>query len=166
MAIPSEDHNGLAALLLSAAALLGGCASAPQRVEPSLPERVIDIGELAAGNASRLVGSPYLFGGATPAGFDCSGLVYYSYLQAGVSVPRSTELQHRAASPVRLLDARSGDLLFFNLDGKVSHVGIYLGDGRFVHAPTTGKSVQFASLGLDYYRRRLAGVGRVAAAAP
>jgi murein DD-endopeptidase len=166
MAIPSEDRSWLAALLLSAAALLGGCASAPQRVAEAPPARIIDIGSLAAANASRLVGSPYRFGGATPAGFDCSGLVYYSFLQAGVSVPRSTELQHRAASPVPLGEARSGDLLFFHLEGKVSHVGIYLGDGRFVHAPTSGKAVQFASLDLDYYRRHLAGVGRVAAAAP
>jgi cell wall-associated NlpC family hydrolase len=144
--------------MLLAVLLLASCATAPQRTGSPAAR--------AAGNAERLVGTPYRYGGATPEGFDCSGLIYYAFLQAGVTLPRSTELQQRASAPIPLSEARSGDLLFFDLEGRVSHVGLYLGDGRFVHAPSTGKTVQFASLELDYYRRHFAGVGRVAAVAP
>jgi murein DD-endopeptidase len=159
MANPSEViRSRFAAAALLTVLALAGCASTPPRVATP--------GARAASTAAQLVGTPYRYGGATPAGFDCSGLVYYSYLQAGVTLPRSTELQQRASSPIPLAEARGGDLLFFNPDGKVSHVGIYLGDDRFVHAPSTGKTVQLASLQSDYYRRHFVGAGRVAAATP
>jgi cell wall-associated NlpC family hydrolase len=166
MAKPPEClRSGSAALALLSALLLVGCASAPQRIAAPAGPRIESPGTRAAGAAAQMVGTPYRFGGADPAGFDCSGLVHYAYRQAGISVPRSTELQHRASSPIPLSEARGGDLLFFNPDGKVSHVGIYIGDGRFVHAPSTGKSVQLASLQTDYFRRFFVGAGRVVAAA-
>jgi cell wall-associated NlpC family hydrolase len=104
-----------------------------------------------------MVGRPYRFGGASPAaGFDCSGLVYFSFRQIGVRLPRSTEDQLRASSPVAASELRHGDLLFFDQEGKKnSHVGIYLGGGRFVHAPSSGKYVRTDELRSAYWSRHL-----------
>jgi len=113
-----------------------------------------------ARTAQGLVGTPYRYGGATPRGFDCSGLVYYAYGQAGMRVPRSTEAQYAATSRVRAGEAVPGDVLFFRIEGKPSHVGIYLGNGRFVHAPSSGKQVTYASLDDDYWNARLVKIGR------
>ena len=111
--------------------------------------------------AARVVGVPYRYGGFTSQGFDCSGLVYYAYAQAGIPVPRTTRAQLRHARPVPLDDLRPGDVLFFETDGKkVSHVGIYAGAGSFVHAPSRGKKVSYASLESPYWSSRLTGAGR------
>jgi probable lipoprotein NlpC len=111
--------------------------------------------------ARRAVGAPYRYGGFTPRGFDCSGLVYYAYRQAGISVPRTTGALLRAARPVPLDDLRAGDVLFFELEGKkVSHVGIYAGTGSFIHAPSSGKQVSYASLRSEFWRSHLTAVGR------
>jgi cell wall-associated NlpC family hydrolase len=138
--------------------LLAGCAStAPAPVDmPSASA------ERAAANAAKMVGKPYRYASASPSrGFDCSGLVHYSYAQAGVSVPRSTEEQLRASRPVRG-SMRPGDLLFFDQEGKKkSHVGIYLGNGRFVHAPSSGKRVRTDSLESRYWKTHLAEVRRL-----
>jgi murein DD-endopeptidase len=151
---------------LGLALLLVACASAPHaKPEIALPEMVAlpdPIASNAATTALSLVGTPYRYGGATPAGFDCSGLVYYAYLQAGLQVPRSSELQYLAASPVPLQLAQRGDLLFFKIAGRVSHVAIYLDVDHFVHAPSSGKSVELGSMDSDYYRRHFVGSGRVA----
>jgi cell wall-associated NlpC family hydrolase len=110
------------------------------------------------------VGVPYHYGGSSPAqGFDCSGLVSYVFGQQGIAVPRTAAQQFAAAQPVREQDLRPGDLVFFRLAGprtEVSHVGIYSGQGRFVHAPQSGRRVGEASLDDEYYRARLAGFGR------
>ena len=109
-----------------------------------------------------MVGKPYRFGGATPAGFDCSGLVQYSYKQAGVSLPRATDEQLRRSQPLRGAHLRRGDLLFFDQEGKKkSHVGIYLGDGQFVHAPSSGKTVRTDRLDSAYWKKHLAEVRRI-----
>lgn len=118
----------------------------------------------AAATAQSMVGVPYRWGGDTPAGFDCSGLVYYSYARAGAAVPRTSGAQFKASRPLALHDARAGDLVFFRINGKVSHVGIYLADGRFVHAPAKGKKVQVASLRSGYYARNFLRAGRLSAA--
>jgi cell wall-associated NlpC family hydrolase len=109
-----------------------------------------------------MLGKPYRYGGSTPAGFDCSGLVLYSYRQAGLALPHSTDKQRSASRPVRLADLRRGDLLFFNQEGKKhGHVGIYLGDGKFVHAPSSGKSVRSDRLDSPYWKRHLSEARRL-----
>lgn len=106
------------------------------------------------------VGIPYRYGGASPSGFDCSGLVHYSYLKAGKSVPRTTGQLWSATATVDRRNMRAGDLLFFNIDGKMSHVGLYIGDSRFVHAPSSGKTVSVESLDSEFYRRAFIRAGR------
>ena len=133
---------------------LVGCASAP-------PVERVDAGaeaaQRAAQQAEKMVGRPYRYGGATPAaGFDCSGLVVFSYRQVGIRLPRSTEDLLQASSPVPMSALRQGDLIFFDQEGKKnSHVGIYLGGGRFVHAPSSGKHVRTDELRSSYWRRHL-----------
>jgi cell wall-associated NlpC family hydrolase len=109
-----------------------------------------------------MVGVRYRYGGASPdEGFDCSGLVYYAYTSNGQAVPRTSQAQFDAASQISLAEATPGDLLFFRDQEKLSHVGIYLGDGEFVHAPSTGDSVRVASIEASYYRQNLVAVGRL-----
>ena len=143
--------------LVSVFGLLAACASAPERVA-HVPAEAADR---AASRALKMVGRPYRYGGATPAGFDCSGLVQFSFRQSGVTLPRSTEAQHDASAPVPVSKLRRGDLLFFDQDGrKKSHVGIYFGDGRFVHAPSSGKQVRTDALDSPYWKRHFAGARR------
>lgn len=112
--------------------------------------------------AETLIGTPYVYGGDSPRqGFDCSGLVYYSHVQAGHDVPRTVLGQYRGSRPVLGRDLRSGDLVFFRTSRqRVSHVGIYLGDGRFVHAPSSGKTVTIGSFDNEYWRTRFIRGGR------
>ncbi len=129
-----------------------GCASTPASNT--------SVGERAAAVAIEQVGVPYRYGGSTPTGFDCSGLVHYSYATIGKSIPRTTGGQWADLTPVDNQNLRTGDLLFFSIAGKMSHVGMYLGEGRFVHAPSTGKTVSVASLRSDYYRKAFIRAGR------
>ncbi len=118
------------------------------------------VAKRAAAVALKQVGVPYRYGGSTPRGFDCSGLVHYSYANAGRSIPRTTAGLWASMAPVDARQIRTGDLLFFSISGKMSHVGMYLGNGRFVHAPSTGRVVAVESLESDYYRRALIRAGR------
>ncbi len=118
------------------------------------------FGEQAAVVAVRQLGVPYRYGGSTTEGFDCSGLVHYAYSKAGKSIPRTTAGQWQSLRPVAANSLRVGDILFFNIDGKVSHVGLYLGSRRFVHAPSTGREVTIAELDSAYYRRAFVRGGR------
>ena len=95
------------------------------------------------GIAMRYLGVPYVWGGASPSGFDCSGLVMYAYAQIGVSLPHSSYAQYGYGSPVSRGDLQPGDLVFF--DG-LGHVGIYIGGGSFIHAPHTGDVVKISSM--------------------
>lgn len=110
-----------------------------------------------------MVGKPYRYGGASPSrGFDCSGLVQYSYRHAGVSLPHNTDQQRRLSRPIRRAELKRGDLVFFDeKGGDNSHVGIYLGDGTFVHAPSSGKRVRRDRLDAPYWRKHLSEVRRV-----
>lgn len=117
-------------------------------------------GQRAAAIALDQVGTPYRYGGTSPSGFDCSGLVQYSYRQAGLNVPRTTGQLWSAASPVGRSELRAGDLLFFSIEGKMSHVGLYLGERRFVHAPQSGRKVSVASLDSPFYKAALIRAGR------
>jgi peptidoglycan DL-endopeptidase CwlO len=95
------------------------------------------------GVAMRYLGTPYVWGGASPSGFDCSGFVMYVYSQVGISLPHSSYAQYGYGSPVSLSQLQAGDLVFF--DG-LGHVGIYVGGGTFIHAPHTGDVVKISSL--------------------
>jgi cell wall-associated NlpC family hydrolase len=110
----------------------------------------------AAGVALSYVGVPYVWAGASPSGFDCSGLVMYAYAQLGVSLPHSSYAMWNVGTPVPETQLEPGDLVFFN---GLGHVGIYVGGGYFVHAPHTGTVVQVSSLGSDSYvgARRILG---------
>ena len=118
------------------------------------------VGDRAAAIALNQLGTPYRYGGSNPTGFDCSGLVQYSYARAGLPLPRTTRALWNHAEPVDSRRIRPGDLLFFEISGKMSHVGLYLGNGRFVHAPSSGKVVSVESLHSDYYSRAFMRAGR------
>jgi probable lipoprotein NlpC len=156
-----------AAAPLALLALALGCASAPPRA-PTRPSRAgREVGpasaRLAARTAASLVGAPYRSGGASPRGFDCSGLVVYSYARAGVSgLPHSAEGLEAHTRPVALRDLEPGDLLFFRLGRKrTSHVAIYVGKGAFVHAPSSGRRVERVRFDDVYWGPRLRRAGRL-----
>jgi cell wall-associated NlpC family hydrolase len=167
--------------LISCALLLGltGCAHQPDRADSarasrndaraSIPNdraetlpREISPGQSIAALAQSLVGTPYEYGGADPSGFDCSGLVFYTHTLNGISVPRTSQEQFRSARKIRLTEAAAGDLVFFQDSTKLSHVGIYIGDDMFIHAPETGRHVSVARLSAPYYQEHLVAVGRLA----
>lgn len=151
----------LGTLLLAMAA---GCSTAPYRSPASSgsTQPTAELGDQAAGHALRMIGKPYRYGGSSPAGFDCSGLVMYTYRQAGLTLPHNTDKQRLAARPIRVAELRRGDLVFFNQEGKkYGHVGIYVGEGKFVHAPSSGKSVRSDRLDSPYWRRHLSEARRL-----
>jgi murein DD-endopeptidase len=143
---------------LVALLLLGACATtvvqrtpASVAAEPAAVPKA--MASRAADNALAMLGKPYRHSGNTPAGFDCSGLVQYSYSKAGVKLPRATQSQRREGQLVSVNDLRRGDLVFFDQEGKKSsHVGIYVGQGRFVHAPSTGGRVRTDGLDAAFWR--------------
>ncbi len=151
----------LARTLSVAAALLvvAGCTGSPRRAEEPTP--AAEPGERIAALAQALIGAPYRFGGADPAGFDCSGLVFFVHHELGIGVPRTAAGQSLAATPVDVVHLEPGDVLFFRDSGpEATHVGVYVGEHRFVHAPKTGRPVSYASLQDDYYRAAFLGAGR------
>jgi cell wall-associated NlpC family hydrolase len=154
---------------IAASTILQGCA-VPQPYAPSAPPTQVyppvappaTVGNEVAIRAISLLGAPYEWGGNGPATFDCSGLVRFIHDQLGIFVPRTAAEQFSAATPVEVHDLEPGDLLFFRIRGRqISHVAIYTGEGRFVHAPQTGKLVELRMLDDDFYRPRLAGAGRL-----
>ncbi len=151
--------RAMKAFVLFLALVLAGCASAPDRA-PQASTRSIrasaEMSDDAATHATKMVGRPYKYGGSTPAGFDCSGLILYSYGKAGLSLPHGTDKLRSLSRAVQTSDLRRGDLLFFNQEGKrYGHAGLYLGNGRFVHAPSSGKSVRTDALDAPYWKRHL-----------
>ena len=157
-------------LVLSACAAL--CACAMQRPKPArfgAPAPVITSRTSAANavlfSAMALVGTPYRSGGNTPAGgFDCSGLVDYVFADAaGIALPRTAaQIARVEAQPIDSSDLESGDIVLFHGRGReVTHVGIYVGEGRFVHAPNKGGTVRLDRLDDTYWREHYAGARRL-----
>lgn len=161
----------LPATLLALAALTA-CSSSPPRQAPRAstqnysPVRPADPAAASSVlmRALGLVGTPYRYGGNTPeSGFDCSGLVSYVYRDMlALHLPRTSRelaaVQGPKIAPERLA---AGDLVFFGNRGNVWHVGIYVGEGRFVHAPSTGGTVRLDSLDGAYWRKHYTGAKRV-----
>jgi cell wall-associated NlpC family hydrolase len=119
-----------------------------------------DLGTRAAAVALEQLGVPYRYGGRSPTGFDCSGLVQYAYGLAGKSLPRTTGELWETTASVKGGALRPGDLVFFQIDGKMSHVGLYLGKDNFVHAPSTGRVVSIESLDSPFYSNAFIRGGR------
>ena len=159
-ALPAWVSLRLSPLLLVAA--LAGCAGSPAVAEAPATRASDETARNAVGFAREMIGKPYRYAGDTPAGFDCSGLVRYSYGRAGISLPRATPAQRNTTTRISVRNLRPGDLLFFDQEGKkASHVGVYLGDGRFVHAPSTGGRVRTDSFGADYWKKHFVEARRV-----
>lgn len=162
-------------IVVSLAVLLAACASSP----PPAPKRVAPKPVVSAPSdfsspladdvlvrAIGLVGTPYRWGGNTPdSGFDCSGLIGYVYRDAaGISLPRSTRDMITLRGPdIDRSQLQTGDLVFFATSGgsNVSHAGIYVGEGRFVHAPATGGTVKLDSLDKPYWQKAWLNAKRV-----
>jgi cell wall-associated NlpC family hydrolase len=147
---------------------IDGNRSAPGPGEPAAPgAAAMRLSPSAAAEvaflALSLVDTPYTFGGNTPrGGFDCSGLIVYAFRNAaGVELPRTVAQLATIGTSVPERAARTGDLVFFHTNGPFSHAGIYVGETRFVHAPSTGGVVRLDGLSLRYWRSRLADVRRV-----
>ena len=154
------------ALIITMLSFMSACSSQPvgSSVRPHSGNHhaaVQRVGERAAAVALDQVGVPYRYGGTTTRGFDCSGLVQFSYRQAGKTVPRTTGELWSSSASVGRDDIQAGDLLFFSFEGKMSHVGLYLGEQRFVHAPQSGRSVSVESLQAPFYRAAFIRAGRL-----
>lgn len=110
--------------------------------------------------AREFIGVPYLWGGTSPeSGFDCSGLTMTVYQLNGLNLPRHSATQYDAGNPIDKQNLQKGDLVFFatNGNGKVSHVGIYIGNDRFIHAPSRGKNIRIESMSCNFFAKRYVG---------
>ncbi|NTW77715.1 MAG: hydrolase [Syntrophaceae bacterium] len=110
--------------------------------------------------AREFIGVPYLWGGTSPeSGFDCSGLTMTVYQLNGLNLPRHSATQYDAGNPIDKQNLQKGDLVFFatNGNGKVSHVGIYIGNDRFIHAPSRGKNIRIESMSCNFFAKRYLG---------
>lgn len=169
-----QRHN-LLFLIGFLSLVLSACTSQPPRLpdaetEPAAASapliHVDDRASAVALQALTYLGTPYRTGGLSPStGFDCSGLVAYAYREgAGMALPRNTlDLSHQG-EPIERAALRPGDLVFYNTQRReYSHVGIYLGEDRFIHAPASGGEVRVENLRADYWMRRYNGARRVIA---
>ena len=140
----------LVSAVLVAATVVPALASAGEAKRPrgaAPPPAVLTTGERAARVALQEVGVPYVWGGQSPRGFDCSGLVRFAYLRVGISLPHSSYALSTTGRRVDRSHLEPGDLLFYE---RLGHVGIYVGEGRMVHAPQSGQSVEVVSVSGRY----------------
>lgn len=112
--------------------------------------------------AKKYLGIPYVWGGSSPKGFDCSGFTQYCYKQIGINIPRTSSEQSKSGQSVSRNNLHPGDLVFFSTNGtgKVSHVGMYIGDGNMIHAPKPGDKVKIASINSSYYTSKFVNARR------
>jgi peptidoglycan DL-endopeptidase CwlO len=123
--------------------LLPGTVESPVQFVPPPPKEPT-VAERAVRLARTQLGAPYVYGGASPGGFDCSGLVMWVYGRLGIPLPHNAAALYSSGRPVSLAHLRPGDLVFFH---GLGHVGIYIGHGRMIHAPQTGERVEIEALG-------------------
>jgi peptidoglycan DL-endopeptidase CwlO len=139
-----------ALLLLAPASYASGTGLAPQEVRPAPPRTVAEV---ALHRALEMRGVPYVWGGSTPSGFDCSGLVRFAYRGAGITLDHSSYAQWGAGRHVHRRDLLPGDIVFFGM----GHVGLYVGGNRFVHAPETGRVVSIDRIDRGWYAAMFSG---------
>jgi peptidoglycan DL-endopeptidase CwlO len=143
-----------AAVQAQQTSVVGATATTPEGVTVAPPSRYTGV----VGIAMQYLGTPYVWAGASPGGFDCSGLVMYVFSQVGVSLPHNAAEQYGYGVPVSRDQLQPGDLVFF--DG-LGHVGIYIGNDQFIHAPHTGDVVKISSLSDPWYSATYVGARRI-----
>lgn len=111
--------------------------------------------------AAQYLGTPYVYGGSKPGGFDCSGFTMYCYKQMGVSLYRTANDQQKNGVPVSRENLMPGDLVFFGSGNYASHVGIYVGNNTMIHSPRTGKTIEYTSIASSWYTSRYIGARRI-----
>lgn len=158
MIVSLPTHRIFLILLLISLFWLGGCSTSPIHTTTATGSDSRNATRQRILNAAtQMIGTPYVLGGESPDGMDCSGLVQYAYLQAGIRLPRTAMEQFRSGYPQRKI--LPGDLLFFRTgkDAMVSHVGIYTGKGQMIHASSGSGQVRKVSLHQRYWQQRLVG---------
>lgn len=144
------------AIIVAFAILAGGSALAAPMAEAAKA-----TGRDIVATAQKYRGTPYKYGGTSPKGFDCSGFIWYVYKQHGKDLPRTADKQFAAGKPVKTSDLQPGDVVFFTTDEKgPSHCGIFVGQGKFIHA-SSSRGVMVSGLADQYWKPRLLGARRL-----
>lgn len=143
------DNNYFMIMMIGKVESIPTSTPLPTPIPKSKGEQAVDV-------IKNYLGVPYLWGGTSPSGFDCSGLVQYTYKQLGIDISRTSYTQVNDGRKVDKTELKAGDLIFFARQGDVHHVGMYIGNGQFIHAPQTGDVVKISNLSdrNDYYTAR------------